>query len=147
MKIPNKLSACGVASGLLLHAAFEGWNGICFALKGMGVGFGCLIVLYWLHALGAGDVKLFAAIGSLAGSEFVLNCIVNSILFACLFGIVILMCKRKAMRRIRNLLMLLFALIFLRDKSYWDDFVSSEEHLRFPFMVAVVPGAIAAAAI
>jgi prepilin peptidase CpaA len=38
-----------------------------FALIGLAVAFGLYVVLYALHAMGAGDVKLMAAVGALVG--------------------------------------------------------------------------------
>ncbi len=66
-RIPNWLSVSGVALGAGLNLLLSGASGISFALKGLGLGFGFYLLLYLLHAMGAGDVKLMAAIGALAG--------------------------------------------------------------------------------
>ena len=44
-------------------------SGLWFALKGLGLGFGVYLVLYLLRAMGAGDVKLMAAVGSIVGAS------------------------------------------------------------------------------
>lgn len=145
-KIPNKLTAGGLAFGIFLHAALSGWSGVLFALQGALVGFGCLFVLYLLHALGAGDVKLFAAIGSLTGSEMVLSCIVYSVLFAGLAAVIILAVRRNGTGKLADVAAFIFGLYVLRNLSAWNDFAASKDRVRFPFMLAVAPGVVVSAA-
>lgn len=75
-RIPNWLTVSGVLIGVVLNAflrtpapAVVSFGGLLFALKGLGLGFGLYFVLYALHAMGAGDVKLMAAVGSLVGAQ------------------------------------------------------------------------------
>ena len=67
-RIPNWLTGCGILLGFGLHAALEGWSGVRFAAAGMGTGFALYLALYAVRALGAGDVKLMAAVGAFAGA-------------------------------------------------------------------------------
>jgi len=64
-RIPNWLTIAGVCVGLLLH----GWSGLGSSLAGMMLGFAAYSVLYCLRAMGAGDVKLMAAVGAIIGPE------------------------------------------------------------------------------
>jgi prepilin peptidase CpaA len=58
----------GTLTGIALNSfLYEGAPGLIFALKGLALGFGVYFVLYILHAMGAGDVKLMAATGALVG--------------------------------------------------------------------------------
>lgn len=41
-----------------------------FAVAGLGTGFGFMLILYWMGAVGAGDVKLFGLIGAWTGAAF-----------------------------------------------------------------------------
>ena len=66
-KIPNWLTMPMIAAGLVSHALAGGWSGFMNSLQGFGLGFGLFLTLYWLGGLGAGDVKLVAAIGSVMG--------------------------------------------------------------------------------
>ena len=69
-RIPNWISVSGVAIGLALNTfLYRGLPGLVFAAKGLAFGFGLYFVLYALHAMGAGDVKLMGAVGSLVGWE------------------------------------------------------------------------------
>jgi prepilin peptidase CpaA len=67
-RIPNWISVGGVLIGISLNSfLYVGTPGFLFAVKGLGLGFGVYFVLYILHAMGAGDVKLMAAVGALVG--------------------------------------------------------------------------------
>jgi prepilin peptidase CpaA len=67
-RIPNWLSLSGIVCGLALNAfLYEGWPGLRHSLTGLAVGFGVYFGLYALHAMGAGDAKLMAAVGAILG--------------------------------------------------------------------------------
>jgi len=69
-RIPNWLTAAGIILGLALNVFLRGvWPGLRFSLAGLIAAFAIYFVLYRLRAMGAGDVKLMAAIGSLVGWE------------------------------------------------------------------------------
>ena len=71
-RVPNWLNAALAASGLMAQGACFGWyqhgaGGVGWGLLGLAVGFGVLIVPWLMHGMGAGDVKLMAAIGCWLG--------------------------------------------------------------------------------
>src|SRR3954471_7823355 len=67
-RIPNWLTVSGVVLGLAMNAIIGAPDsGIVFSLVGLMAGFTVYAVLYALRAMGAGDVKLMAAIGALVG--------------------------------------------------------------------------------
>jgi prepilin peptidase CpaA len=67
-RIPNWLTAGGVIAGIALNSfIYRGWPGLRLSLAGLTVGFAVYFILYSLRAMGAGDVKLMAAVGALVG--------------------------------------------------------------------------------
>jgi len=66
-RIPNWITVTGVALGIALNAFLFGTQGLWFSLRGLGLAFGVYIVLYVIRAMGAGDVKLMAAVGAMVG--------------------------------------------------------------------------------
>jgi len=71
--IKNILTLPAIALGLTLHALANGWAGLAAGLLGLGVGLGLMMIPFAFGQLGAGDVKLMAALGSLLGAFAVLN--------------------------------------------------------------------------
>lgn len=73
-RIPNWLVLSGLIAGFSCHCYFGGVPGLFVAAKGFGLAFVIYLVLYLLRGMGAGDVKLMAALGCIAGptSWFVL---------------------------------------------------------------------------
>ena len=65
--IPNWLTGPAILAGLGLHTVMNQWTGLVFSLEGAAVGFGLFVLLYACGWMGAGDVKLFAAVGSFLG--------------------------------------------------------------------------------
>ena len=66
-RIPNWISVGGIALAVLANWLTQGIPGLLFALAGFALAFGCYFLLYVIHAMGAGDVKLMGAIGALVG--------------------------------------------------------------------------------
>jgi prepilin peptidase CpaA len=75
-RVPNWLNATLAALGLTVQTLAFGWyrsgdagvsGGFAWGLLGLLVGLGVLIVPWAMHGMGAGDVKLMAAIGCWLG--------------------------------------------------------------------------------
>lgn len=71
-RVPNAITLGGLVLGLLFSLARGGWNDGPVALKTslavMAAGFVLFVIFYALGAMGAGDVKLIAAVGALTGN-------------------------------------------------------------------------------
>ncbi len=62
-RVPNRLNLALIIAGFAVQGWYFGWSGLGTGLLGLLVGF-CLLIVPWLmHGMGAGDVKLMAAIG------------------------------------------------------------------------------------
>ena len=71
-RIPNSFVLATLTSGILVNAFYGGFRGALTSLLGCFIAFTLMFVLHVFGAMGAGDVKLFAAIGSLVGAHLVL---------------------------------------------------------------------------
>jgi prepilin peptidase CpaA len=91
--IPNLITYSGVALGLAI-SLFLGENSFIDSLIGIGVGGGLFLVFWLANAMGAGDVKLMAALGALLGWPVIWDVIFFTALFGGIFGILFLIWKR-----------------------------------------------------
>ena len=62
-RVPNWLNALLIVVGFVAQACYFGTAGLTTGFWGLLTGFGLLIVPWLMHGMGAGDVKLMAAIG------------------------------------------------------------------------------------
>jgi len=71
-RIPNALTFGAAAIALVVAAAAGGASGLGASLAGLAVGFALWFPIYLLGGIGAGDVKLMAAIGAWLGPALAL---------------------------------------------------------------------------
>ena len=71
-RIPNKLVLAILLVGLTINTVFGGGRGLLLSLGGFAFAFAVMFFFHLFGTLGAGDVKLFAAIGAVNGLSLVL---------------------------------------------------------------------------
>jgi len=102
-RIPNWLCAGLAAAGLTAQAASAGWNGLIDGFAGLGVGLGCLVVLWAMKGMGAGDVKLMAAVGTWMGPGLVGYALLAGILTGGVIGLAMIAKRRSWSLSMANL--------------------------------------------
>lgn len=145
MRIPNLLTLSAIISGLFVHLLMDGLQGWLMSMGGLLAGFGLMFVLYLAGAVGAGDVKIFGGIGAWTGVLFTLQAMVYSIIIAGVIGLLILIWRKSFFQRIRKMYFIgrmipSTLLMNLSSLQHSDNPVKGG--LRFPFMIAVLPGFI-----
>ena len=71
-RIPNAFVLATLISGLTLNLIVGGLQGGLYSIGGCVLAFFLMFMLHVFGAMGAGDVKLFAAVGSVIGAQLVL---------------------------------------------------------------------------
>jgi len=137
-RIPNVLTLGSTGGGLLAHSIMNGWEGALFSGLGVCIGFVPSMILFLIRAIGAGDVKLFAALGAWMGGAFAWQTLLASIMIGgVIAGGLLLFHYRSIGRR-------LYTAIALLTGSKSPDSLSPTfvRPATFPFMLAVLPAAL-----
>ena len=92
-KIPNVLTLSTILAALAYHSWFSGFEGFLFSLGGVLLGMGLLIVFYLMGKMGAGDVKLMGAVGSVLGPAGVFNAFLFTAIVGGIYAIIILLMR------------------------------------------------------
>jgi prepilin peptidase CpaA len=80
-RVPNALTFPLCLVGLAFHSASGGLSGLQYSFGGIAVGILTLLLFYIMGVMGAGDVKLLAAVGAWIGP-------VNTLYVFCVAGII-----------------------------------------------------------
>jgi prepilin peptidase CpaA len=86
-RIPNWVTFPAISIGIVVQAWIGGLHGALYCVAGLGVGMGLFVLPYACRAIGAGDVKLMAAIGSMLGPSGALSVAFLSVLVGGLYAL------------------------------------------------------------
>ena len=143
-RIPNWLTLSGVVLGVTLNTFLFELAGLWFSLKGLGVAFGVYFVLYLLRAMGAGDVKLMAAVGAAAGAGNWLGILVLTSVAGAVAGLLLVAFKGRLRKTLGNLGIIITSLG--RGRAPYKETpeldVSSDKALRLPHGALIAIGTL-----
>jgi prepilin peptidase CpaA len=144
-RIPNWLALAGLCAGLGLNTAFGGWIGLKMAAAGFATGFGVYFLFYLIRAMGAGDVKLMGAAGSLVGAGNWLWLFVAAAIAGGAIALVLIVVKRRVRATLWNIAFILSE--FLRFRAPYmkreELDVKSGKGVSLPHAVAIALGSLA----
>jgi prepilin peptidase CpaA len=139
-RIPNVLTFAAAALAIVFHAIVPGGLGVMHAALGLTVGLAVFFPLFALGAMGAGDVKLMAAIGAWIGWK--------SIVMVALYGSVAggILALLFALRR--NYLRTALGNIRMLAQYWWvagikplpELTLESKNSVRMPYALAIATG-------
>jgi prepilin peptidase CpaA len=138
-RIYNKLTFGAAGAGLILNTLAYGFDGLLLSVEGWLLGAGLFIIFFVLGVMGAGDVKLLAAVGALKGPFFVFNAFLFTALAGGLVAIFVMLRRRRAKELLGSMSTQLQYLFFLRQAGPIDKASS-----RFPYGVAIAIGSLVA---
>ncbi|MGE5423375.1 MAG: prepilin peptidase [Ignavibacteriales bacterium] len=139
-KIKNIVTMPGALLGLILNGTENGWNGLCFSFWGWVVPTLVLMILYYIHVMGAGDIKLYAAIGAIMGLEFAAWSFVFSV-FAAGPAALFLLVKRGLFKEKMGRVFDYFKyLIMFRDIQPYS--AKDDKSSKFIFSTAIAAGTL-----
>lgn len=107
LRVPNWITFPMVFSGLLFNTLNPDGMGFLWALVGMFVGLLCLLPLYAVGGMGAGDVKLMAGVGAWLGWQTTLYSFAATAIVGAVMAIVMVWYRKSFVKHYGNLLTIL----------------------------------------
>ena len=115
-KVGNQLILISAAAGLLWRLTCGGPKAAAEGLAGMLTAFIVLFILFVFRMLGAGDIKLFCALGTVLGPSGILRCIAFSLFFGAVIAIPLMIIRGIPIER------LTYFITYIRGLAYSKDF-------------------------
>ena len=136
-KIPNWLTISTMAAGLLGHSLLTGLPGLLFSAKGLGLGLALFLTLYLMGGMGAGDVKLLAAVGSFIGAEGVLSAGIMAMLLGGLYAMAMMMSQKGVRASFKQMATLLQSWILMSGSVAAFTPTKAQPQLRYALVIGL----------
>lgn len=139
-RVPNLLSYSGLLAGILLRSWLLGWHGLATALGGAALGGGIFLLLYLVKGMGAGDVKLMAAVGSLVGVPAVFQVMLACALAGGIMALSVTLYRSTAGKTFRNVWELLRFHAAHGPQVHPTLNLDNPQTTRLPYALAIAAG-------
>lgn len=144
-RIPNAFVLATLVAGIAINAIFAGFPGVAASVGGCALGFVLMFMLHIFGAMGAGDVKLFAAIGAVTGAQLVVPTFLVVILTGGLLAVVSMIRAGMVMTTMHRVLQILVGLLPGWQMPKFA--VPADRKHTIPYGVAITMGSIISIAI
>jgi prepilin peptidase CpaA len=145
-RIPNRITGPAILIGLLLHALNGGWAGLgSSALAGLIAG-AVFLVLWIAGGLGAGDVKLMAALGCFAGLAPLPLLLISVLMAAAIFALGVSVAHGRLRQTLHNVFELLAHHRRAGLTPHPELNLKNTQTLRLPFALPAAAGCLCAIA-
>lgn len=141
-RIRNAVTFGFMLLGLVSNLIADGVKGMLFSAQGLLLPVICLLFVYMMRAVGAGDVKLLSAIGAFMGSGFVFDVILYTFLCGGIIAALLILLRRNGLARLRHLLFYIRGCILSMSLLEYSDLKERFDGSKFHFSMAVAFGTI-----
>jgi prepilin peptidase CpaA len=141
-RIPNVLVLATLLAGISVNTGFNGWHGMLNSLEGFGLAFFPMLLMHIFGAMGAGDVKLFGAVGSVIGVSLVPLAFVAVVMLGALLAVYTMLRSGTVFSTLHGVLR-----IFVGILPGWEMprfAMSPDRKHTIPYGVAIVLGSLIA---
>ena len=144
-RIPNAFVLATLVGGVAITLITGGLTGLYSSLGGCALAFVLMFMLHVFGAMGAGDVKLFAAIGAVTGASLVLPTFLVVVLTGGLLAVVSIIRAGVFVTTMQRVLQILVGLLPGWEMPRFT--VPSDRTHTIPYGVAITIGSIISTAI
>jgi prepilin peptidase CpaA len=144
-RIPNAFVLAALSGGVVINTIMGGLQGLYSSLAGCLLAFVLMFALHVFGAMGAGDVKLFAAIGAVTGAQLVVPTFLVVVLTGGLLAVVSIIRAGIVMTTMHRVLQIFVGLLPGWQMPRFA--VPVDRKHTIPYGVAITMGSIIAIAI
>lgn len=144
-RIPNPFVLAALLGGIAINLILGGIPGLFSSLSGCGLAFVLMFMLHVFGAMGAGDVKLFAAIGGIIGAPLVVPTFVVVVITGGVLAVISMVRSGMVVTTMHRVLQ-----IFVGMLPGWQMpkfAVPADRRFTIPYGVAITLGSIISTAI
>ena len=144
-RIPNVLVLATLLAGISINTGFSGVNGMLSSVEGFALAFFPMLLMHIFGAMGAGDVKLFGAVGAVLGVSMVPLAFVVVVMLGAVLAIYTMLRAGTVFSTLHGVLR-----IFVGILPGWEMprfAMSPDRRHTIPYGVAIMVGSLIAVAI
>lgn len=144
LRVPNWLTYPMALSGLVYNVAVGGWGGLGDGLLGLVVGLLCLMPLYSVGGMGAGDVKLMAGMGAWLGWEVTFAAFLVTTVVGAVMAVAMVVYRKSAAKHWLNSLAILQEWMTVRNPRKLAEIAAARKPtmLLLPYGIPICVGSI-----
>lgn len=145
--IRNTLVSAGALMGVSLNTFLSAGVGIVDSLAGCAIGLLLLLPFYMLRMMGAGDVKLMAAVGAFVGSSDILGVFLSTLIAGGVLALIVALHKGMLRRLLNNLTRIFMHILRIDKPRFLQDSSSVSEATagsigKLPYAIAIAMGTL-----
>ena len=139
-RIPNLVTGPALLAGLLMHLALDGWHGLLSSFAASLVCGAIFLVFYLAGGMGAGDVKLIAAVGCVAGLPSIAYLLILTSLAGGVMALGLALMRGRMKEMLRNVIALAAHHTQSGLQPHPEINVLNASTLRLPYGLAIAIG-------
>jgi prepilin peptidase CpaA len=144
-RIPNAFVLATLTGGLAINLIYAGLGGVLTSLGGCALAFIPLFILHIFGGMGAGDVKLFAAIGAVVGTSLVMPTLLIVVLTGGVIAVYSMIRNGTVRATMQRVLMILVGLLPGWQMPRFA--VPADRRHTIPYGVAIMLGSLISVAL
>lgn len=139
-KIKNWITITFISTGLITGYFLERNEGLLNSFLGIVVPFILLFAFYAIRMLGAGDIKLFCALGAIFGVKYIIEIMAYSFVAGGIISLVLMVTRRNARKRFLHLCNYFKMIFLLQSFKPYTDFEDRSDKGKVRFAFAIFMG-------
>ena len=136
-RVPNGITFSLALVGLGFHTVSESGSGILFSLEGLGLGLILFLGFYMYGGMGAGDVKLLAAVGAIVGPHNVFVGFLIASLLGGLYAVAVMIWHLGLAQTAERIKIILVSMVFMKVNVAASLEESSLPRLRYALVIGL----------